>query len=727
MTDRPLRRGRAVAGALVLATLLAACADQHPTDPFAGLRADAAAPQGVLRPLSSAAGEGAVVGGAAEDRAPVRGFVRRAPAAGAALDGAGGAPAAPGEFTANFENADLREVVRAMLEDGLGAAYVIDPAVTGVATIRTNRPLTRAEILPTLEELLRLNEAAIIERDGVFRVLPRDAVGLAAPMLTARNAAAQGMTLRVTPLRFVDVASVREVLQSFAPVAGSLSFDAGRGLVFSVGTAAEQQTIADILDILDASAFARRSLALQPLRHGDPEEVAGEMAEVFAGSGGSAPGIRFVAVERLNAVLVIADDAGLLDEAMPILRGLDQMGGETAQLYVYPVENRRAADLAEVVGAIFGVEATTVGAPRRDPLAPGLDAETVGDDAAVEAAAGAGGLAGGLADALGGASGLGAAGEGVDGVVRIAADESSNAVIAFATASGARKVQAALRRLDRQPLQVMLQATLAEVTLNDRLEYGVRWFFESGNWSGAFSDAAAGGVGQVFPGFTAIFQTADIRVALNALDQVTDVRLLSSPTLMVMDNEVARLQVGDQVPVTTRSATSVQDPDAPIVTETEFRDTGVILTLRPRINRNGLVTLDVRQEVSDVVPSGDESNPTFSQRVVESTVAVDSGDTVAIGGLIREQGTRDRTGVPGLSRIPVVGAAFGANEFGGQRTELIVLLTPMVIRDQGDARAATDELREKLQGIYGPPAATAPLTGSRRASLADAQAGLAED
>jgi general secretion pathway protein D len=723
MTDRPLRRGRAVAGALALAALLAACADQPASDPFVGLRAEAAAPQGGLRPASPADPDGAVLGGAAEDRAPVRGFVRRAPAAGGAPDGAGRAPAAPGEFTVNFENADLREVVRAMLEDGLGASFVIDPAVTGVATIRTNRPLARAEILPTLEELLRLNEAAIIERDGVFRVLPRDAVGLAAPMLTARNAAAQGMTLRVTPLRFVDVASVREVLQSFAPVAGSLSFDAGRGLVFSIGTAAEQQTIADILDILDASAFARRSLALQPLRHGDPEDVAAEMAEVFAGAGGTAAGIRFVAVERLNAVLAIADDAGLLDEAMPILRSLDQMGGETAQLYVYPVENRRAADLAQVVGAIFGVQATTVGAPRRDPLAPGLDAETVGGDAAVEAAAGAGGLA----DALGGAPGLGAAGEGVDGVVRIAADESSNAVIAFATASGARKVQAALRRLDRQPLQVMLQATLAEVTLNDRLEYGVRWFFESGNWSAAFSDAATGAVGQAFPGFSAIFETADIRIALNALDQVTDVRLLSSPTLMVMDNEVARLQVGDQVPVTTRSATSVQDPDAPIVTETEFRDTGVILTLRPRINRNGLVTLDVRQEVSDVIPSGDESNPTFSQRVVESTVAVDSGDTVAIGGLIREQGTRDRTGVPGLSRIPVLGAAFGANEFGGQRTELIVLLTPMVIRDQGDARAATDELREKLQGIYGPPAATAPLTGSRRRSLADAPAGLGGD
>jgi general secretion pathway protein D len=692
--------------AALLPTLLLGCAEPGARrDPFAGLRAEAEAAPGPLRPEAAASGRFAAT---EPDRPPVRGFVRRGGGAGLPTPGGGEGP--PGDFTINFEGANLREVVRAMLEDGLGANYVLDPAVSGSVTMRTNRPLRREEILPTLEEILRLNDAAIVDRGGVFSILPGDAVGRAAPVLTARDAAARGLSIRVTPLRFVTVADVREVLSAFEPIAGGVTYDPRRNLVFSIGTAEEQRTIAEILQVLDANAFAGRSLALQPLRHADPEAVGEELSDIF---GGGEP-IRFLPINRLGAVLIIAEAPGLMEDARALARSLDQIGAETPQLYVYAVENRDASELAQMVGGLLGVDVTVSGGGRSGALGPGLTAETTGDDAAL-AAADAGAPA--PAPASGG-------GPGAEGVVRIAADEGGNAIVALATADGARRVESALRRLDRQPLQVMIQATLAEVVLNDRLEFGVRWFFESGNWSGGFSDFADGAVGAVFPGFSAVFETADIRVALSALDQVTDVRLLSSPTLMVLDNETARLQVGDQVPVTTRSSTSVTDPQAPIVTETEFRDTGVILTIRPRVNDSGLVMLDIRQEVSEVVPSGDADNPTFSQRVVESSVAVDSGDTVAIGGLIRESDSRSRAGLPGLSRIPILGAAFGGSEFQGARTELIVLLTPRVVRNQRDARAATAELRDKLRGVFGPPPETYPLTGAARGSLADGPAGL---
>ncbi|MFV0473214.1 MAG: type II secretion system secretin GspD [Pikeienuella sp.] len=721
LPDLPIRfarlRRRAPLFGLLLAGALAGCADNPHGDPFAALRAEAEQPE---TPLRETRGAGAMSGGGGA-AAPVRGFVRRSygdPSVWRAS--AEGDPAdyrRDEEFTLNFETADLSEVVRAMLGEGLGANYVIDPAVSGAVTMRTNRPLTREQILPVLEEILRMNDAAIVGGEGGYSIVPRDAVGLTAPVISARDARAQGLGVRVTPLRFVDVAAVRGVLEGFRPVAGSIAYDESRNLIFTIGTGAEQQTIADLVAMLDADAFAGRTLAMQPLRHAAATEVAEELSAIYP-PGGADPRIRFLPLERLNAVLIISRSMGLTQEAISIARSFDQIGAETPQIYVYEVENRRASELARMVGDLLGVEVAASAARDSGALGPSLTEESVGETDGAAAAADP------VAEAPRRGGGGGGLQEGAEGVIRIGADETSNAIVALATASGANRVRAALRQLDRQALQVMLQATLAEVVLNDQLEFGVRWFFESGNWGGSFSDLGAGAVGSVFPGFNAVFKTSDVRIALNALDEVTDVRLLSTPTLMVMDNETARLQVGDQVPITTRRAVSVDNATAPIVSETTYRDTGVILALRPRVNQNGLVTLDIRQEVSNVSSDRSGTDPTFSQRLVESTVAVDSGDTIAIGGLIRQSEGRSRDGIPGLSRLPLVGAMFGGSSFSGARTELIVLITPQVIRDQRSARQATAEMRDKLGGIFGPPTRSFPLTGAQRGSLADAPAGL---
>ena len=213
------------------------------------------------------------------------------------------------------------------------------------------------------------------------------------------------------------------------------------------------------------------------------------------------------------------------------------------------------------------------------------------------------------------------------------------------------------------------------------------------------------------PGFSYLFATSDIRVVLNALTQITDVNVISSPTLLVLDNEPARLQVGDQVPISVRSSTSVTDSDAPVVNEIEYRDTGVILDLVPRVNSSGLVVLDIIQEVSDVASSTvtgatvtQTISPTISQRRIASTVAVKSGETVALGGLIRDNKTNTVTGVPLLSDIPVLGNLFKTTTDFQRRTELLVLLTPRVVRDSVDARTVTDELRRRLRAVEPLPA-----------------------
>ena len=606
------------------------------------------------------------------------------------------------DIALDFEGADLASVIKVFMEDGLGASYVLDPRVSGTVTLRTNGPLSRADILPTLEEILRLNNAAIIERNGVFRIIPREEAGLSAPLLSAQEAQVRGLTVRVTPLRFVSVEEIADILESLAPVAGAIRYDRSRNLVFTIGTAAEQATILDALSVLDVDYFASRSFALRPLREAEAQPVVDELTAAFASpSGIASTAIRFLPVERMNAVLMISEDSVLLDDAMVLARNLDQDSGESARLRIFPVSNRRAADLAILLGDVFGAETSLGPQGGADPLGPsltpeigqtnidpGTDVGTLPDvaDTAPTASPGLGPLAGGL-------------GGGESGVLRIVADEASNSLLALVTGEGARAMRRTLRRLDTQPLQVMIEATLVEVTLNEQLDFGVRWFFESGDFSFDFGDAAGTGAASVLPGFNAAFRTSDAQVTISALDAVTDVKILSSPTLMVMDNEEARLQVGDDVPIVVRSSQSTDDPNAPIVTEEEFRETGVILNIRPRVNAAGNLSLQIRQEVSSVAPTPGAVNPTFNQRVVESTILVNSGETIALAGLIEGESELRRDGIPVLSRLPVIGSLFGATERSGDRNELMVLIRPFVVRDQGQARAATNELRRKLSSL----------------------------
>ena len=247
----------------------------------------------------------------------------------------------------------------------------------------------------------------------------------------------------------------------------------------------------------------------------------------------------------------------------------------------------------------------------------------------------------------------------------------------------------------------LIEATIAEVTLTDDLEYGVQWFFQSGNSKFNLNETLPVRAFPDFAGFSYLFSTADARVTLNAIASVTDLNIISSPSLMVLDNQTAEIQVGDQVPVATRSAVGVTADDAPVVNEIEYLDTGVILRVTPRVNTGGLVTMEIEQEVSfvaDEITSGIDS-PTIDQRRIQTTVAVQSGETVALGGLIRDDRSSSNSGVPLLREIPVLGKLFSTTTDFAARTELIVLITPRVVRSQLDARQVTEELRRRMRAV----------------------------
>jgi len=384
------------------------------------------------------------------------------------------------------------------------------------------------------------------------------------------------------------------------------------------------------------------------------------------------------------------------------------------------VQNGRAADLGRVLGQLFPANVTPVG--REGPtaaLAPGLNPAESGFGAnpnpnqppqtgQPENALGDGANAGVVgtgdhtADYTGTDLALAVSGtEPKRAGIQIVPDVRNNALVVSATPEEYRQIESALQQLDVTPLQVLIEATIAEVTLTDQLRYGLEWFFHTGDSNFTFSSLATGAVSPAFPGFSYAFSSANAQVVLNALSQITDVKVISSPQLMVLNNETARLQVGDQVPIATQEVQSVANSDAPIVNSIEYRDTGVILNVSPRVNSGGLVVLDIVQEVSDVVPTttSDLNSPTIQQRRVKSTVAVQSGESVALGGLIRDSNSKGVTGLPVLSEIPVLGNLFKTTDNTQRRTELLILLTPRVVANRKDAREITEELRSRVRAL----------------------------
>jgi general secretion pathway protein D len=636
-----------------------------------------------------------------------------------------------GGITLNVVDGELREVVRMVLETALGANYVIDPSVGGRVTVQTTRPLPREDLVPVLDSILRMNGAALVQTGDLFKVVPIDQALGAGPMPDVRplaNAGMPGFGVQVVPLRFVSATDLGALLEPFTPPGGSVTVDAGRNLLLLAGSGDQLASLRDLVAIFDVDRMSGMSFGLFPLEHATAADMALELDQIFASgeAGPQADVVRFVPIERLNAVLMVSAQPAYLDEAETWIQRLDRTGeSDEPQIYVYPVQNARASNLAEVLSEIFGARTVTVGAPSllapgREPLqlqtTPGFElGTTAGEEQTTEQAAeGRERIVptrpapprAGLAPLLPTSPAFGPEEEG-EPEIRIIADDSTNSLVIRALPRDYRKIREAIDRLDILPLQVLIEATIAEVTLSDELRYGVEWFFRTGDFEATFTQNSMGNVTSTFPGFSALFANADVNVVLSALEEVTDVDVISSPQLLVLDNQTARLQVGDQVPIVVQQAAPISGDLDTIVNSIELRDTGVILTVTPRVNAGGLVTLEIQQEVSNVVQAetltqSELATPTISQRLVSSTVAVQSGETVALGGLITDDRNRTRSGVPILSSIPVIGVLFSTRSRVNTRTELLVLLTPSVIDSPARARAVTEELRRRLSGITAP-------------------------
>ena len=610
--------------------------------------------------------------------------------------------------TLNLVGVSVAEAAKAILGDILKLNYAVDQRVSGKLTLQTSAPVSPDGLLDIFETLLATKGAAIIESNGHYRVLPSEMARTALlPIHTKRvqaRAKRPGVKIQVVPLRFVSATEIARVLTPIVPEGSILRIDETRNVLMLIGSDQELASMLEAVEIFDIDVMRGKSFALLPVNSADPDMLAEEMRTIFENqSGGVLEGVvRFLPNKRLNAILVITSRSKYLGEAEKWLARLDRAASRSEQrLFVYNIQNRPAAELVKILKDIFK-DATVASAPDESTVAPRLTSETIRSAVQPGASVAAGGPAE-RPSLAGPPSALSftdrpRAGTASSNGLRIVADEANNALLIMATPPRYRKILSVLQRIDVVPNQVLLEATIAEVSLKDELKLGLRWFFQKGNHDFTLTDAVSGAVAPVFPGFSYFFSTRNIDLVVNALASITDVNVISSPSLMVLDNRTAVLTVGDQVPVTTQSAVSLDSPGAPIVNSVEFRDTGVILSVTPRVNDSGRVVLEIEQEVSNVVrttTSGIDS-PTIQQRKIKTTVAIKDGESLALGGLMQERNTLTRGQVPLAGNIPIVGNLFKNKTDRIDRTELLIVIRPYVVRDMQEARDVTSEFRRQL-------------------------------
>lgn len=662
-----------------------------------------------------------------EDKKPPRPNVEMYPGTGTFVNPKAVAPRPPdtgGEYTLNFEATDLQEVVKAVLGDLLKESYFIDPKVTGQVTIQTSRPLKRAELLPTLENLLRLNGAVLLRSDGLYKVMPGpQATRGSPPTSVQRVAAARGYGIRVVPLRFVSARELHKLIEPFLPPDAPQIVDEQRNLLILTGTEQELESTMELVEIFDVDWLNGMSVGLFKLKDAEVKTLHTEMEKIFGEKDSPVSGVvRMVPVERLNALLVVTSRPDYLEHAREWVERLDQVADAVGpRLFVYRVQNGKAADLATVLGGIFGAEATKEGGPPPAELAPGEEPTTLdsGNQRTSEREGELGGEEMGGGQRRGERSKEPAVSVVSTENLKIIADESTNALVILARTQDYEMIVTALKNLDVIPLQVLIEASVIDVTLTDNLQYGVEWFFRNETPGGGraegtldLSGVVARGAEMGAPAVPGLFSYAlfddlnRVRAVITAIAAQAKLEVLSSPSLMVLDNQTATIEVVNEISVNTQARQSTIDPDAPIIASSEFKEVGVILEVTPRVNQGGRITLDLSQEVSEQDPNVDPEsqaggNPAFIRRKIESTVTVQSGETLVLGGLISDQKSGSETGVPFLKDLPVLGGLFRQTSDFVERQELIVLLTPKAVRDQAEARAVTKEFRERLRELEG--------------------------
>ncbi len=651
-----------------------------------------------------------------------------------------------GEATFNFEGESVHAVVKAVLGDMLGQNYVIAPEVQGTVTLATPRPVGASQALSLLEMVLGWNNARMIYADGRYNIVAADsamATGAVAPR-TGDAASARGFEARTVQLRFISATEMEKILEPYARPNAIVNVDNGRNVITVAGSRSELENYLRTIEIFDVDWLAGMSVGVFPIESGRASQVVGDLEKVFGDESGSpvAGMFRFLPLDGANAIMVITSQPAYLSEIQRWLERIDSAGGES-RLFSYELKYIKAGELAERLAQVFGAGSGRRGGDGSASLMPGTSGMQIGSSSlggrdGMRSGRDGGFDGGGMGGSgVGGSSGMGGGGgfQGqmslnqeqpgntsvtleVDGAqVGVSAVDETNTLLVRATASAWRSIREVVERLDVMPMQVHIEAQVVEVALTGELRYGVNWFIENGgqgefglpsldlnvnpqlprNWSTFGGNIIGSGANRGVR--WALFKN-DAAAIISALDEVTDVRLLQTPSVFVRNNAEATFNVGSRIPISSVSINPNFGNANNTISQVQYIDTGIILGVRPRVTRDGMVFLDIVQEVSSPLGEADENgNVRIETRRLKTEAAVQAGETVMLAGLIDDRTSTGSTGFPGLSRIPVLGALFGQQRNTNSRSEVIILLTPTIVRDAGEARRLTDEYSRRFQAL----------------------------
>jgi general secretion pathway protein D len=680
-------------------------------------------------------------------------------------------------FDLNFENTPVATVAKVVLGDILNVGYTIDPRVQGTVSLVSVRPVPKSDIVFVLENALRLSGVVLLHDTAGYRLTPLgDAVG-AGRVDQAGASPEPGFGVSVVPLQFVSAQTLLKLMDSFATKAGTVRADTTRNLLLIQGTGAERRTAVDTALSFDVDWMRGQSVGIFPVSSGTPAPIIAELEKIVdSGENGLSQNVvKFQPIARLNAIMVVSKRPDMLRAAETWIKRLDREDTARTTVHVYRVKYGEARQIARLLTDMFiGGSSSSLLDSADNQIAPGsgssatsstdrlslnpnsssssspssLSSSSSSSNNGFGSHSASGNGTGGLGAGAGGNgaldSGHGASSGNNQPLlqdVRITPDVTNNELLIYADQANYHIIETTLMQIDQPQLQVAIDATIAEVTLNNDLSYGVQAYLTSQNIglkpntgsilgtqaatapatttdpttglasvAGSVSNAF---INRAFPGFNFLVGSeTQPSFILDALHTVTSVKVLSNPSLVVIDNQAATLQVGDSVPVSTGSATVLTTANT-VVNTIDYRNTGIILRVQPRVSANGNVRLDIEQEISNVSTATAASlTPTVSERKVKSSISVANGQTVLLAGLISEQQNGTRSGLPGLDQIPGLGDAFGHQDNSTARTELIIFIRPQIIRNGSEAHNVAEEFRSKMRGDIATTSSNKAITTS---------------
>ncbi len=612
------------------------------------------------------------------------------------------------DVTFNFQSADIREVIHVILGDFLKLNYVVDRKVAGAITLHAVGKFYKKELMDIIQLMLNVNGLAMIVKEDVVEVTTIQEARQRSPNVYIGDDIqehGEDIITQIVSLEYIAPQGIIPTIRGFMTQAGFVvAPNDAHALVISE-QASNMERVLSIIKMFDLSVFAGKALKFYDIKHVDVKGLAKELEGVAQSLGAVTKGARtemsFTPFTESNRLLVATRTPELLSTIDLWIQNIDlESEQRVTRLYIYKLQHQKAKDIQPVLTQLYsekisGQAATTkIGAPKppteeRKPGAPPIQKTEAG--AVIR-----------------------------EQPMRIIADDSTNSLIIKALPADYQEIRSIIDALDASPQQVLIEVVIAEVTLTENMKEGVELFLKNklktvtettGTGTSAVTTVKKVGgrqisstnlIGLAGAGGLLDLTFGSVQTIFEILATESSTNFLSTPHLLVRDDQKASIQVGEDVPTNTSQAT-IPVAGTGIVQQVQYRSVGIIFTVTPHIAENGMVTLDIteeKSEIGDSISVGGLSNPKFTTRKAETSFVVKGGNTVLIGGIIQNKQSTSINKVPVLGDIPVLGYLFKSiSKTINDKTELLVLITPHVINTATDAEILTKEFEERVKSL----------------------------